>query len=247
MGADDGGVRRVDAGAKIGGEAVLGDVARQPVQGPEPRAQRFLRLVAPDFLPRAALADDMAHIPIEPRLAAAAADEAKRRVEPGVAGGVMREQAVLGLGQQLVGGGFFEHGEMRRDACLERKPAQDILAEAVDGDELQPARRAVEHEAEQTAGAGDVGLRRGAAKQGCHFLAAGRLVAQQQVAQLAEDAGAHLPGSGFGVSEAADALRHRPCEQQRHHPARQERGFPAAGVGGKPDGMVNGTGNAQVL
>ena len=47
-----------------------------------------------------------------------------------------------------LGGGFFQHGKMGVDACFQRKAAEDALAEAVDGGELQAARWAIQYRTE---------------------------------------------------------------------------------------------------
>ena len=128
-----------------------------------------------------------------------------------------------------------EHGELRRDAGLQREAAQQALAEGVDRLDAQPARR-LQRPGEEGAGAAEplgrdalAGLAEGAQRRAQLGVAEHRPAPER-----AEQPVLHLRRGGLGVGQAEDALRLGAGEQQPRHPVGQHPGLARAGVGGDP-------------
>ena len=156
---------------------------------------------------------------------------------------------VEGLGAKRAGLALLQHGEAGRDPGLERKPAQQRVAEGVDRLDLEPA-WGFERPGEQGAGPVEpVGRDRGAGLAECGQGGAQLGLGQHRPSpEGAEQPALHLGGGGLGVGEAQDLLRLGPGEQQPRNPVGQHPGLARAGVGGDPARRLRpGGGDLRVL
>ncbi len=140
----------------------------------------------------------------------------------------------------------LQHGEARRDACLDGEATQQFFAEGVDGLDLQPAGR-LQGAGEQAARFGQAGGIEGggvAVVQLRQFRRQFSVVHDGPFAQRLEQAGLHLGGGGLGVGHAQDGRGRGAAQQQARHPADQGGGLAGSGVGGDEDraGRVGGAG-----
>ena len=123
--------------------------------------------------------------------------------------------------------------EGRRHAGLQRKAAQQLLAEGVDGLDLQPAGR-FQRLGEQGAGVGqaDGVAGRGLALQPDQRRSQLLVLHDRPAAEHVEQPALHLGGGGLGVGHAEDGGRLYVAQQQPGHPIDQGLGLARAGVGG---------------
>ncbi len=109
---------------------------------------------------------------------------------------------------------------------------QQLLAEGVDGLDLQPA-RGLQRQGEQAPGAGQAGRRLADPGQ---LLGQGRIGHHRPAAQGLEQPALHLGRRRLGVGDAEDGLRVRAAQQQPRHPVDQRAGLARPGVGGDEGG-----------
>jgi len=152
---------------------------------------------------------------------------------------------VLGMAQQGRGIGLVEHVESRGDARFEREALQQCLAEGVDGEDVDAARR-VEHAGEQAACQRPLLWRRRLLGQLLDILVERGVVGHRPAAELSRETIAHLRRGSLGEGEAKDALGPRARQQQPGHPIGQHLGLARAGVGHDP-GRLAGQGGTALL
>jgi hypothetical protein len=150
-------------------------------------------------------------------------------------------QGALGDGGR---GAVVHHLEARRDPGLQREAPQQLLAEGVDGLDLQPARR-LQRLGEQAPGLGQLAMAetgRVAALQRAQLLAQLDVGGDAPLAQSLEQPPLHLGGGGLGVGHAQDRLGRRAGQQQARDPVDQGLGLARAGIGRDEgrDGRVGG-------
>ena len=151
---------------------------------------------------------------------------------------------VLRLAQQRRGLGLVHHLEARRHAGLEREALEQGLAEGVDGQDLDAARR-IEHAREQPAReAALLGLRHRVDQRG-DLLAERLVVGHRPAAELHGEPVAHLRRRRLGEGEAEDALGPHAVEQQARDAVGQHLGLAGAGIGHDP-GRLAGHGGAAL-
>ena len=151
---------------------------------------------------------------------------------------------VLNAAQDRLRLGLVEDIEARCDARFEREAFQQRLAEGMDGQDVDAARR-IEHTREEAAchdalrrigcpvdQLGDAGVER-------------RLVGQRPAAELVGEAVAHFGGCRLGEGEAEDALGFDAFEQQPRHAVGEDLRLARAGIGHDPGGMI-GRGGAPL-
>ena len=184
-----------------------------------------------------------AYSAIEMRLATVAS--ASRRASRRVGARQRLDLLVLGVAQQGRGLGLVQHLEARRHAGLEREALEQRLAEGVDGEDVDAARR-VEHAREQAARqAALLGLRRRGRSA--------RSISLPSVASSAIAQRPSWPASRLRISAAAALVKVRQrmrsgshaVEQQARHAVGQHLGLAGAGIGLDP-GRVAGRGGAPL-
>jgi hypothetical protein len=129
--------------------------------------------------------------------------------------------------------GLVEHLEARRHARLKRKALQQRLAEGVNGEDVDTARR-VEHAREQTARRDTLRRIGRAVHELLDLLVELGLRGERPASELARQTVAHFGGRRLGEGEAKDALGFDAVQQQARHAIGQHLGLAGAGVGLDP-------------
>ena len=124
--------------------------------------------------------------------------------------------------------------EMRRQARLQRKAAQQGLAEAVDGLDFQPA-AGLQHPGEQTAGVDDLPRLRLASKDVAQLEKQLFVFLGGPVAETLVQAVRHLRCRRAGEGQAEDAFGRGAVQQQAQQALDQHMGLAGAGGSGDPD------------
>ena len=147
----------------------------------------------------------------------------------------------VGEGGAARGGGEFgapqilDGFEIRRDIGLEREEVQQPLAEPMQGEDFQPARR-LDGLREKPARGGEF-LRTGFRLARRRHRRAQRLILHHRPArEHFENALRHIGGGGFGESEAEDFRRRRAIQKQAHDALGQHMGLAGARVRADPGG-----------
>ena len=154
------------------------------------------------------------------------------------------EDLLAGRLQQLGGGALLDQGEMGGDPGLERKAAEQGLAEGVDGLDLHPAGD-VDHLGEEPPGTADlIGFGRGA-EQVAERAGKVGLLGRRPGSERGRKAVAHLGGGGLCEGEAEDASRIGALQHQAQDTVGQNPRLAAAGRGGDP-GRNGGVGGASL-
>jgi hypothetical protein len=153
----------------------------------------------------------------------------------GEGGGVFEGEGLQHLLAQGAGAGVVEHGELRRDAGLQREAAQQRVAEGVDRLDLEPA-RGLQRPGEEGAGAGEVrGGERGAGLAQRGQFGGERGVGEHRPgAEPGEEPVLHLGRRRLGVGQAEDALGVGAGEQEPRDPVGEHAGLARAGIGRDP-------------
>ncbi len=156
-------------------------------------------------------------------------DQGGRRI----AAGQRLHLLVLGVTQQRLRLGLVEHLEARRHARLERKALQQRLAEGVDGEDVDAARR-VEHAREQAARRDTLRRIGRAVDERLDLLVELGLRGERPASELGRQTVAHFGGGRLGEGEAKDALGLDAVQKQARHAIGQHLGLAGAGVGLDP-------------
>ena len=149
-------------------------------------------------------------------------------------------QVLARLVRQGQGRLVLQHGEAGGDLGFDREAPQQLLAEGVDGLNLQPARR-LQRLGEQPPRLRQLGARHG---RGVPRLQIGQRAGQVGVVhhrpgpEPVEQPRLHLRRRRLGVGDAQDLAGLDLLQQQPRHPVDQGRGLARAGVGGDEDRLA---------
>jgi hypothetical protein len=141
------------------------------------------------------------------------------------------------VAQQCLRVALVQHLEARRDARLQREALEQRLAEGMDGQDVDAARR-VEHAREQAAGDDTLGRFGRAVDQLADFLVQLGVRHHGPAAELPGQPVAHLGRGGLGEGETEDALGLDAIEQQARDAIGQHLGLAGAGIGFDPGRMA---------
>ena len=166
-------------------------------------------------------------------------------LQVGLADAALGQDDLAGLVHQLGRGAVVDGLEMRGDPGLEREAAQERLAEAVDGHDVEAAGK-VEHAGEEAAGVLEGAGGRGLAQQVQEVVTQAGLVALHGPAgEPALDPDRHLGGGGLGEGEAQDRFGGGTGEEEAQHAVGEDAGLAGAGIGRDPD-RAGGVGGAAL-
>ncbi len=146
---------------------------------------------------------------------------------PGGIGFSRQGDGAPGLGRDRPRGLVLQHFEVRRDPRFQREAVQQLLAEGVDGLDLQSARR-LQGQGEEAAGLAQVGDVFADLGQ---FLPERRVGHHRPAAQGLEQPPLHLGRGRLGVGDAEDGLGLGPAQQQPRHAVHQGPGLARPGIG----------------
>ena len=161
-----------------------------------------------------------------------------------IAAGQRLHLLVLHAAQDRLGFGLVQNLEARRHAGLEREALQQRLAEGMNGENVDAARR-IEHTREQAARHDALGRLRRPVDQSGDAVVEYHLVGQSPAAKLVGEAVAHLGRGRLGEGEAEDALGFHAVQQKPRHAVRQDLRLARAGIGFHPRRMI-GRGGAPL-